>query len=102
MLNGICQVAFYFLCGGESGSIMSLVLIFGTVLGIGSCINIVYLLIEQRVPSEKLGSTIVVVITGSVLFSSLSPAVAYAAQPVPIITGVSLFVIGLILTQTLP
>ena len=102
MLNGFCQVAFYFLCGGESGSIMSLVLIFGMVLGIGSCINIVYLLIEQRVPSEKLGSTIVVVITGSILFSSLSPAVAYAAQPVPIITGVSLFVIGLIMTQTLP
>lgn len=69
---------FYFVCGGQSGSIASLISIFLTVLGCGSNINIIYLMIELRIPTEKLGSTIVVVITGSVFYTTGASFVAYS------------------------
>jgi hypothetical protein len=46
---------FYFVGGGESGGIISLIAIYGTMLGVGSNINIVYIMIELRVPPAKLG-----------------------------------------------
>ena len=102
MISGISQCVFYFICDGKSGTVLSLLAIFGTVLGVGSCINIVYLMIEQRVPSEKLGSSIVVVITGSMLYSSLSSTAAYSPQPVPFLTGMSMFLVGIVMCQMLP
>jgi len=46
ILSLISMSVFYFVGGGESGSILSLVSIYGTMLGVGSNINIVYIMIE--------------------------------------------------------
>jgi hypothetical protein len=69
----ISQSVFYFVCGGESGGVLALAMIFCTVFAAGSTVNIIYLMIEQRIPTEKLGSAIVVVITFSVFFTTFSP-----------------------------
>jgi hypothetical protein len=44
--SGISQLVFYFMCDGNTGSFLGKLSIFGTILGGGSCINIVYLMIE--------------------------------------------------------
>jgi MFS family permease len=72
VLMMISQSVFYFVCGGESGGVLALSMIFCTVFAAGSNINIIYLMIEQRIPTEKLGSAIVVVITGSVFYTTFS------------------------------
>ena len=69
---------YYFVGGGETGGIISLLAIYGTMLGVGSNINIVYIMIELRVPPEKLGASIVVVITGSVLYSTFASMAGYS------------------------
>ncbi len=88
---------FYFVGGGESGGIISLIAIYGTMLGIGSNINIVYIMIELRVPPAKLGQAIVVVITGSVVYSTFASIPGYSTQPIPFLTGVIMVGISLVL-----
>lgn len=86
---------FYFLCGGQFGSTLSLVTIFVQVLGCGSTINITYLLIELRVPAAKLGSSIVVVVTAAMFVSTFASFAAYSAQPVPFVIGLFMSVVSM-------
>lgn len=46
--------------------------------GASGMVNLVYLMIELRVPPEALGSSVVIVITAAVFFASLTPFVAYS------------------------
>jgi hypothetical protein len=96
------QLVYYWLCEGVTGSIASLIAIYCIMLGIGSCINIIYLMIELRVTADKLGSSIVVVITSAMVCSSLASYVAFAQMPVPFIAALSLSIISFTGNQFLP
>lgn len=75
--------------------------LFCSVFGSGGAINIVFILVESRVPTERLGSTIVIVVTTAVFYSSLSPFVAYVSQPIPYLLGCTIIVIAVVATVVL-
>ena len=56
-------MVYYFGCEGITESFTSKFSIFFIIIGIGVNINIIYLMIELRVTADKLGSTIVIIIT---------------------------------------
>jgi predicted tellurium resistance membrane protein TerC len=76
--------------------------IFGSVVGVGSGVNIVYIMIEHRVPVQKLGASIVLVISASIFVSTFAPYAAFAQEPVPFILGITVCVIGIVLAKILP
>ena len=90
----IAQLVYYWLCEGITGSIASLVAIYCIMLGTGSCINIIYLMIELRVTADKLGSSIVIVITSAMIVSSLASYVSFSPMPLPFIAAVSLSIVA--------
>lgn len=65
----VSQSVFFFICEGKSDGLLALGMIFLSVVGCGSNVNTVYLMMGQRFAPEKLGSAIVVVITCSVIYS---------------------------------
>jgi predicted MFS family arabinose efflux permease len=68
----VSQTVFYFWCNCEMSSLLALAMMFCTVVGSGSNINIIFLMIGKRASAEKLGSLFVVVITFSIMYSSFS------------------------------
>lgn len=89
-------MVYYWLCEGITGSIASLIAIYCIMLGIGSCINIIYLMIELRVTADRLGSSIVIVITSAMVVSSLASYVAFSPMPLPFIAAVSLSIVAFV------
>jgi len=69
----------------------------------GSYVNVMYLVIENRVPPHKLGNSFVYMFTISVLIASTSPYAAYSPDPWPglilIASLVTLFLISTKLDQ---
>lgn len=102
LLTLISQSVFYFVCGGQTDSTLAVVCMYTGCLGIGACYSIVYLMIELRVPSEKLGSSIVIVFTVSILVASLTTIVGFLPQPWPFISGSAMMGIALVTCQLLP
>jgi len=72
----VAQIVFY-LAGANEGGSIAFFSLFWNVLGAGGAITIVYIMIELRMPPDKLGSAIVIIITISVFYSSFSPFIAY-------------------------
>lgn len=101
-LSIVSMSVYYFVCGGITDGPLSLVMFFLGTFGTGSNINIMYLMIELRVPAEKLGSSIVVVFTGAVFFNTFSANVAYADQPIPYITQLSMLSVAIFAAYMLP
>ena len=77
-LTIVSMSIYFFVCGGITDGPLSLIMYFLGTLGCGSNINIMYLMIELRVPPEKLGSSIVVIFTGAVFFNTFSSNIAYS------------------------
>jgi hypothetical protein len=69
----------------------------------GSYVNVLYLVIENRIPPHKLGNSFVYLITVSVLIASTTPYVAYSPNPWPglimLATLVILFLISTLLDK---
>ena len=86
----------------ERGGFPAYLALFLGVYGASGMVNLVYLMIELRVPPEALGSSVVIVITAAVFFASLTPFVAYSGQPLPIITQVTCLFFGIVSTLLLP
>jgi hypothetical protein len=61
-----------------------------------------YIMIELRMPPDKLGSAIVIVVTVSVFYSSFSPFIAFYPQPIPYLIGTTIMIIAMVLTFFLP
>jgi hypothetical protein len=72
MMIIVSQTIFYFICEGKTGGLLALTTIFCTAFGSGSNVNLTYLMIQNRIPTQKLGSAVVVVITGAVFYSTFS------------------------------
>ena len=70
------QQVFYF-SGGNEGGIIALFGLSCTVLGFGSAWNTVFIMIELRMPTDRLGSSMVIVLTSAYVYSSLASYVAY-------------------------
>ena len=102
LMIGIAQLVYYWGCEGVSGSFTSLCAIFFIILGVGACINIIYLMIELRVSANKLGSSIVIVITSAMIVSTFASAAGYSDMPVPFFAGFSMFLVALTSAQFLP
>lgn len=96
-LSFICQTVFYF-SGGNEGGTVAFVALFINMLGIGGAFVVIFFMVDQRIPSEKSGSAMVIVITASFIYSSVAPFVAYAEQPTPYITGMILLILSIIFT----
>lgn len=100
---GIVSMSIYFfICDAKTDGPLSILMFFLGTFGCGSNINIMYLMIELRVPAEKLGSSIVVVFTGAVFINTFSASVAYAAQPVPYITQTVMLSVAIFAASMLP
>jgi len=76
--------------------------LFMSVFGSGGAINAIFIMVESRMPSKILGSSMVIVVTTAVFYSSLSPFIAYMSQPVPFLFGCSIIVTAIFLTLILP
>jgi hypothetical protein len=57
--------------------------LFFSVLGIGGIVNTNYLLLELRVPPEKLGASMVILLTICMFVSSVAPQLSYLSSPIP-------------------
>ena len=95
-------MVYYFGCEGITESFTSKFSIFFIIIGIGVNINIIYLMIELRVTADKLGSTILIIITASMIISKFASVAAYSEVPLPFFAGISMFVIALTFSQFLP
>lgn len=73
----VANCVFYFGCGGRFESLLSFIAVFCMTLGCGATVNIMYLVIEMRVPPAKLGSSIVAVITAAMFFTTFASTAAY-------------------------
>jgi hypothetical protein len=71
-------------------------------MGFGSALNIVFIMIELRMPTDRLGSSMVIVVTSAVFYSSLASYVAYLPQPIPYLVGTSIVLTAMALTLILP
>jgi len=58
----------------------------------GSYVNVMYLVIENRIPPHKLGNSFVYLITVSVLISSTTPYAAYSPDPWPALIMIAVLV----------
>jgi len=52
-------------------------------------------MIELRVSANKLGSSIVIVITSAMIVSTFASAAGYSDMPVPFFAGFSMFLVAL-------
>lgn len=102
LLCVISMTVYYVVCGGVTDGPLSLVMFFLGTFGVGSNTNIMYLMMELRIPAEKLGSVIVVVFTGAVFIATFSPNIAYTDQPVPYITQVIMISVSVSAVSMLP
>jgi hypothetical protein len=98
----IVGVLSFFLLGEGEGGLPAYFALFLGVYGASGMVNVIYLLIELRVPPDALGSSVVIVITAAVFVASLTPFVAYSGQPYPIISQIICITIGIVSTLLLP
>ena len=103
-LTSVCIVSNigYFSLGGSQGGAIEFLFYFFIVFSLGGMITTTMILIELRVPPESLASSLVLIFTTSVTFCSLSPTVAYFAEPVPFIVTLVLLAAMVFLTLRLP
>ena len=94
--------AFYFITGGSTASLAGLIFFFVQVVGCGAVFSVQFLLIEQRVSPAKLGSALTLSVTVSLIITSCSTLVAFAPQPIPFLSCVGAFVIGIAAVSLLP
>lgn len=94
----VAQCVFYFICGGQTGGLLAVMSVYCYCVGLGASYCILYLLIQLRVPAEKVGSSLVVVITTAYTVSIAASVIAYLPQPVPFISTVVLSSIAVVTT----
>ena len=85
-----------------NGNIWSMFFLLVSVLGVGGATNTSYFLMEARMPPERQGSAMVILLTFSLLTSSQSSQIAYFAYPTPLIVIVSILILASIFAFTLP
>jgi hypothetical protein len=73
----------YFFSGANQGGILALMGLSCIVIGFGSALNVVFIMIELRWPTDRIGSAMVIIVTCAVFYSSLAPYVAFSPQPIP-------------------
>lgn len=96
------QCVFYFICGGQTGGLLAVFSVFSYCVGLGAAYCILYLMINLRVPAEKVGSSLVVVITTAYTVSIAASVIAYLPQPWPFISSVLLSAIAGVTSYFLP
>jgi hypothetical protein len=67
----------YYFSGANQGGLLALFGLSCTVMGFGSALNIVFIMIELRMPTDRLGSSMVIVVTSAVFYSSFASYIAY-------------------------
>lgn len=102
LLMMISQMIFFFVCGGQTGSLLSVICIFTMMIGIGAMYCVSYLMVELRVSADKLGSAMNLVFTVAPFLGCFAVNIAYTAQPVPFLTIMALLGSSLTMYQVLP
>ena len=75
--------------------------LFVSCFAMGAYVNVLYLVIENRIPPHKLGNSFVYLITVSVLIASTTPYVAYSPSPWPSVIMLSTLVSLLLISALL-
>jgi len=76
MLCALFNILYRVLGAGEGG-ILAMICLGISILGIGGLVNAIYIVIEMRVPPEKLGANITLVLTVSIICSGAAPNLAF-------------------------
>lgn len=78
----VCYSALYFL-GTSQGGPLVFTIFFLQVFGLGAMFNVIYLLIELRVPPIAVGSSITICMMVGQLFGAVTPLLMTMDQPIP-------------------
>lgn len=73
---GVFNILYRMLGAGEGG-IPAMICLGIAILGIGGLVNAIYIAIEMRVPPEKLGGNLVLVMTCSAFLAGAAPNMAF-------------------------
>lgn len=82
----------YRLLGAGDGGIPAMICLWLGILGVGGLVNSAYVLIEMRVPPQRQGSSLVIILTLSIFMSGTAPNLAYLPQPFPLYIQLALMV----------
>ena len=97
----VCNVVFYIFVE-SAGVVVAYMALYFSVFGLESVTNILYLQIELRVPPESLSSSLVIVMTSSVFFSSLAPLFTLLPAPIPVFIVVGMLTLIVVMSMFLP
>jgi len=76
--------------------------VYFALLGVGGTYNVIYCLIEARVPAHRLGNTLVGIFTIGTYCSSWCPLIVSVPAPWPLFIMLILFSVAIIITLALP
>jgi len=76
--------------------------VYFALLGVGGTYNVLYCLIEARVPAHRLGNTLTALNSAAIVSSSFAPLIVSVTAPMPLFIVLILFISAIIMTMALP
>lgn len=98
----VCTLLFYYLCGGANTSSTAIMLNFVSVFAVGNLYCAFYILVQTRVPSEFIASTLSKAIAVAQIAGIVAMALSYLPQPYPTLMTFAPSVFILVIYRLIP